>query len=311
MKKKKFKVYLFLIFIGFLFSSNKVLSFENKIEVTVDDKIITTIDIKNEIIYLKALNINLKNLDNDKIFEIAKTSLIREKIKEIEISKLKNKTVDKNYLENVITNIYKNIGFDKKEDFLTYIENLNINISTIELKLLNEALWNQIIYKKYYSKLKINKNKIRQEILQNNDQIFSYLLFEIIYNSEKKIDAKEVFYEIQKSINENGFENTASIFSISESSKTGGQIGWIDETSISNEILNEISKVKVGNYTNPIQIPGGFLILHIKDKKKIKKDIDLEKEVALKVRNLQNEQLNQFSNIFFNKIKKDIVINEI
>ena len=137
------------------------------------------------------------------------------------------------------------------------------------------------------------------------------MLFEIIYNPEKKSIANEIFQEIEKSINENGFENTASIFSISESSKTGGQIGWVEETSISNEILREISKLEVGNYTNPIQIPGGFLILHIKDKKKIKKDIDIEKEVALKIRNLQNQQLNQFSNIFFNKIRKDIIINEI
>ena len=75
--------------------------------------------------------------------------------------------------------------------------------------------------------------------------------------------------------------------------------------------MREISKLEVGNNTKPIQVPGGFLILHIKDKKKIKKNIDLEKEVALKIRILQNQQLNQFSNIFFNKIKKDIVINEI
>ena len=311
MNKNFFTINLILIILFFIFSYNKVLSFENKIEVMVDDKIITTIDINNEITYLKALNVNLKSLDDNKIFEIAKTSLIREKIKEIEISKLKYKKVDENYLENVITSIYKNIGFNNKEDFLIYIENLNINISTIELKLSNEALWNQIIYKKYYSKLKINEDKIRKEIQQNNKEILSYLLFEIIYNSEKTSDAKKIFQEIEKSINENGFENTASIFSVSESSKTGGKIGWVEETLISNEILGEISKLEIGNYTNPIQIPGGFLILHIKDKKKMKKNVDLEKEVALKIRNLQNQQLNQFSNIFFNKIKKDIVINEI
>ena len=74
------------------------------------------------------------------------------------------------------------------------------------------------------------------------------MLFEIIYNPEKKSIANEIFQEIEKSINENGFENTASIFSISESSKTGGQIGWVEETSISNEILREISKLEVGNF---------------------------------------------------------------
>ena len=195
MNKNFFTINLILIILTFIFSYNKVLSFENKIEVMVDDKIITTIDINNEITYLKALNLNLKNLDESKIFEIAKTSLVREKIKEIEISKLKYKKVDENYLENVIASIYKNIGFNNKEDFLIYIENQNINISTIEHKLSNEALWNQIIYKKYYSKLKINEDKIRKEIQQSNKKILSYLLFEIVYNSEKKSDAKEIFQE--------------------------------------------------------------------------------------------------------------------
>ena len=192
MNKNFFTINLILIILTFIFSYNKVLSFENKIEVMVDDKIITTIDINNEITYLKALNPNLKNLDDNKIFEIAKSSLIREKIKEIEISKLKYKKVNENYLENVIKSIYKNIGFNNKEDFLTYIKNQNINISTIELKLSNEALWNQIIYKRYHSKLRVNEDNIRKEIQQNNKEILSYLLFEIIYNSEKKVMLKNI-----------------------------------------------------------------------------------------------------------------------
>ena len=76
------------------------------------------------------------------------------------------------------------------------------------------------------------------------------------------------------------------------------------------ELLEKISNLKIEEYTNPILVPGGFLILKVKDKKKIEKKIDFEKELDLRIRSLQNQQLNQYSNIYFNKIKKDIVINE-
>ena len=177
MNKNFFTINLILIILTLIFSYNKVLSFENKIEVLVDDKIITTIDINNEISYLKALNVNLKSLDDNKMFEIAKTSLIRERIKEIEISKLKYKKVDENYLENVITSIYKNIGFNNKEDFLIYIENQNINISTIEQ--LEESLNNcNIIFDPNYLTFKEiircidnlkNKNKINFWFLSSDN----------------------------------------------------------------------------------------------------------------------------------------------
>ena len=75
--------------------------------------------------------------------------------------------------------------------------------------------------------------------------------------------------------------------------------------------VNEIKNIKIGNFTNPIVIPGGFLILKIKDKRKVEKKIDLEKEMNLIVKKKTNEQLNQFSNIYFNKIKKNVLINEL
>ena len=57
-------------------------------------------------------------------------------------------------------------------------------------------------------------------------------------------------------------------------------------------------------------IPGGFLIIKLKNKKEIEKKIDFEKELNLRIRSLQNQQLNQYSNIYFKKIKKNISINE-
>ena len=301
---------LSLIIILFLVFTSKVFSIESKIVVNVDNKIITNLDINNEANYLKVLNPNLKNLNENKIFNIAKISLIREKIKEIELSRFDQKEIQDEYLENVVRSIYKNIGLKNKDEFLNYIESAGINITTIEKKLRQEALWNQLIFRKYFNKLKIDKSKIQKDILNDKIKTSSYLLYEIVYNANEKEESKKLFEEIKQSIIKNGFENTASIYSISESSKTGGKIGWFNENSVNKKILKEISNLKIGGHTNPILIPGGFLILSVKEKKEIEKKINIKEELALRIRSLQNQQLNQHSTIYFNKIKRNITINE-
>ena len=288
----------------------QVFSLENKIIVKVDNEIITSVDINNEVKYLKALNPNLSKLDKNKIYQIAKSSLVREKIKLIEISKIAESKISEEYLENIIKNIYSSIGFNNKKEFIKYLNNFSIDIEEVENKLSNEALWNQLIYRNYYTKIKIDEKKIRDEIKSINNEIYSYLLYEILFNSDDKSETEKLYNQIELSIEKNGFENTASIFSISESAKTGGKLGWIEEGSMSKKIVSEISQLKNDEYTKPILIPGGFLILSVKNKKKIQKNLDIEQEVKLKIKSIQNQQLNQFSNIYFNKIKKNVSINE-
>ena len=87
-------------------------------------------------------------------------------------------------------------------------------------------------------------------------------------------------------------------------------MGWVAESILNEKIFNELKDLKIGEHTNPILVPGGFLILKLIDLRKISKNFDLEKEVQKIVREKTNQQLNRFSNIYFNKIKKDITINE-
>jgi len=307
---KLFKIFCITLIIFFT-NTHKTLSIESKIVLKIDNNIITNTDIENEANYLQALNPNLKNLDRDKIFQIAKNSLVREQIKKIEISKLNKKNVDKKYLDSVIKSIYLNIGIENKNEFLIYIKNFNIDINDIERKLTQEALWNQIIFKKFFSKVKIDKNNIRKEIVLNKQTSSSYLLSEILINVDNKNKIDELLEEIKTSINSNGFENTALIYSISDSSRSGGKLGWINEASMSKKILNQITSLKVGELTKPILIPGGFLILKIDDQRLTDKDEDIENEMKLVIQEKTNEQLNQFSIIYFNKLKKNILINEL
>ena len=312
MIQKKFFKYIkriFIIIVLVLLSSN-VFAFENRIIVKIDNKIITKIDIKNEVKYLSTLNPSLKNLSKNELFEIAKTSLVRETIKEIEISKMDNVVINQDYLENIISNIYQNIGFKNKDEFLNYLKSQNIDIKDIKKKISKEALWNQLILNKYKKKVKIDENKIKNEIETNKQFVNSYLLYEIIFNAETKDELKAIYEKIKKSINKNGFENTASIFSISDSAKVGGKLGWINESSINKKIIKQIDVLDNNEYTNPIQVPGGFLILNVKEKKTMEQKTDIEAEFLLKVKASTNQQLNQYSNIYFNKIKKNIKIYE-
>tara|TARA_B100000161_G_scaffold70571_1_gene48462 strand:- start:1359 stop:2306 length:948 start_codon:yes stop_codon:yes gene_type:complete len=301
---------LILLILLFNFNYNNSSAIESKIIVKINDKIITNIDIKNEANYLIALNPKLKTLKENKIFEIAKSSLIREKIKELETSRLNQNIISKNYLDSIIEKIYKNIGLKSKNEFIDHIANFKISISSVEKKLTNEALWNQLIYQKFYPKIKVDENKIKNEIKSYKQYSNSYLLYEILFSTKENEKSIDLYNRIEKSISENGFENTASIFSISQSSKTGGRLGWIDESSVNKKILKEISVLKIGEHTKPILLPGGFLIIKVDDKKSVEKKIDIENELIQRIKATQNEQLNQYSIIFFNKIKKEVIIDE-
>ena len=264
----KLTIFNLIILISLICSDRTSLAIENKIILKVNNEIITSVDVFNEAKYLKALNVNLNNIENKEIVKLAKESLLREKIKEIEISSYSVADVNKEYLDSVVRNIYKNLGLENKEEFTNYLNKYNIDINVVEKKLSREALWNQLIFEKFHNKIKINKEKIKKEIVSSKKFSVSYNLNEILYIVEKKEDQKKTFEKIKVSIENNGFENTASLYSESDSSKTGGKIGWINEVSINKEILKKLDILNIGEYTTPIQTPAGFLILYLVDKKK-------------------------------------------
>ena len=296
-----------------LFIVEECFSLNNSIVFTIDDKIITKIDIQNEINYLKALNPNINELKKEKIYTIGKNSLLREKIKELEIYKyIDELSIDEDYLNILIKGRYEKLNFLNKEEFLTYLENYNINIKDIEKKLSIEATWNQLIYSKFFENVKIDKEKLKEKIIKNNKKgINSYLISEILFNVNNKNDLEIKYNKIVKSINNNGFENAALSFSESDTSSIGGKIGWINENSLNNEIKSKLSKLKIKEITDPIFTPSGYLILKLNDKKITKKNYDLNKQLGKAIKFETNRQLNQISNNYYKKIKNNYEINEI
>jgi len=299
-----------IIFLLSFFTSN-LIAFENKIIVKVNNEIITSVDIQNEINYLKILNPEVINLDKKKLINIAKNSLIREKVKIVALlDVIEEIKVKDEYLDKIIENSYKKIGIDTIDQYKNYLKNNQLRIEYIKNKISIEAIWNELIYKKFNSKIVIDKDKIINKVKNNPD--VKMLLSEIIFQVKNKNDLDKKYNDIEKDIQNEGFENAALIHSISNSASSGGEIGWINKNSLNETIKDALLNLKIGEYSKPILTQSGFLIIKINDvKTNVFNEESIEKKVDNLIRIKTNQQLNQLSNIYLNKIKKDLIINEL
>ena len=303
--KKKILIFLFvLIFV-------QAQSIETKIIHNIQNEIITNIDIKNEFKYLLALNNSLKQLDKEKILNISNESIIREKIKKIEILKnFKELKLNEEYSELLLKKIYTRLNLKTIKEFQLYLKEYGLNISEIKTKIAIDTLWNELIIQKYSSQININETGIKKEILKNNKiQTKEYQLSEIIFEVTNKQEINKKYNEIIKSVSEIGFGNSAATYSFSESSKIGGDIGWINENSLNDEIRKNINTLKVGEITKPIILSNGILILKLIDTKNSETTINVENELKKAITYERNRQLNQYSKIYYNKIKKNLEFN--
>ena len=301
-------VYIFILIFLSLNSANT----ENKIkaELQIGDEILTNIDFLNEKNYLIALNNNLKTLPKNQIKKISQESLIREKIKKIELQKIYDFEKADKYSEQILLDFYKRLNFQSEDEFNSYLISYNLNISDIKEKLKIETLWNEMIFTKYKDQIKIDKKKIKTKIKTQKKVLKEYNLSEILFqltSSEKLLDKYNL---ILKNIENSGFKNSANIFSISDSSKFGGKIGWVSENHLIDNLINEIENLNINELTKPIQTSSGYLIIKLNNKREKEKKLNFEKTFKQMITEEKNRQLNQFSLIYFNKIKQNIFIGE-
>ena len=286
-------------------------SIETKIIHNIQNEIITNIDIKNEFKYLMALNNSLKELDKQRILSISNESIIREKIKKIELSKnFKEIKINESHSELLLKNIYSRLNIKSLNEFELYLKNYDLVLKDIKIKITIEALWNELIIKKYSSKITIDEAKIKKEILKNSKiQSKEYRLSEIIFEVINKEEIEIKYNKVVRSINEIGFKNSAATYSFSESAKIGGDIGWINENSLNDNIKKNISNLKIGEITKPIILSNGILILKLINTKNLETTIDIENELKKAINYERNRQLNQYSKIYYNKVKKNLDFN--
>ena len=304
---------VFLIISIISFFPVNVFSTENKILLKIDNEIITSVDVLNEINFINTVNKNTDKISKEELYKISLNSLIKEKIKKIEILRnYESVEVEQTFMKELIASSYQKLGFKDLESFKIHLDNNNISFENFKNKIAIDSLWNEIIFFKFQKKIKIDKDNLRKQIIKKKDkEIKSYLLSEIVFNIDEKLSLENKYNQIKEDILKKGFDNTALIHSISNTSNSGGDLGWINENSLNSKLQKTISKLNIGEITEPIIIQGGFLILKLNDTKKIKNKINVEEELKKLVAKETNQQLNQFSNIYFSKVKKEIKINEI
>ncbi len=303
----------FLLNLVFLFILNfKLASAEIFIEAKINNEIISNIDVKNEKNYLLALNPNLRSLSDKDINRYAKDSLVNEKIKKIEIEEQFEIMQNNDMIDKIITDLYSGIGISNINEFENHLRNFNINLDLVKRKISIEIAWNDYIFTKYNKLVQIDEKKIKNKIkeLSKKNNIENFLLSEIIFTVNEGENLESKFMEIKNSIEKIGFEESAKIYSVSESKKDGGKIGWIYKSQLSSKISNEIEKINIGELTNPITTAGGFILLKINEKKNELIEIDEKEEFQKAVNFEKNRQLTMYSTLQYKRAYNKAFINE-
>ena len=300
---------IIFLFILSILNINYV-SADVKIKYKIQNEVITNFDIIKESRYLVALNNQLTNLNEKKLIDLAEKSIIKEKIKKITLQGIYILDQKDPYLDEVIKNIYLRMDIGSLKKFNERLSDLGLDYQFVKKKIEIEVRWNDLIYSRYNDKVKIKRENLVKKINKLKDtEIKEYFISEILFekNSENTVD--QIFKKITESIKEIGFSNTANLYSIADSSKTGGKVGWIKENNLSKLLFEKLEKINKGEFTEPTQVGNNFLILKIDDIKIDKILIDEEKELKNMIEFERNKQLSQFSQIFYNKVKSNIIID--
>lgn len=300
-----FKFYLIfwmiLINYSYLFAKNI------EIKVILQNEIITNIDIINESKYLLFLNPKLNELSEKKIKDIAKNSLITDIIKKKEIEKFYNLERNNNLVNKIEKNFLDKRNINSKSELIEILNNIGLSYDTIKEKIVIEAFWNQLVYKKFSNNIKINKEYLRKNILsqfKTDKTKYEYNLSEIFFTETINESLNETLVKLNQSIKNIGFENSANIFSKSNTAKNGGIIGWMNELQFSENIKKNILNLSKNEISEPIKIEGGYLLIKLNDKREFNQKINIDNQLKELVKLEKNRQLNAFSIIYYKRLKK-------
>ncbi len=300
-----------ILFFFIINISTNFVSASIEIKYKINNDIITNIDINNEKNYLLFIRPSLRSLSNKEIIKISENSLIREIIKKNELNEVFDiKAADK-YINEVKKNLYRFTNVNNENDLKKLLKRNNIEYQNVIEKMKYESLWNELIFRKFNSLVKLNKNKLRSdlELKIKNNKKYEYNLSELLFELNNKEKVYKTYKNIIDYVKLNNFKSAAFKYSIANSSKNGGEIGWVKETLLSKDLIEKLKKLKKNEITEPIKYPNGYLILKINDKREMKQIVNLDEELKDLVNFEKNKQLNQFSILFYKKLKQNSKIN--
>ena len=311
---KKIKTTIISILFFFFININFSLAEKVSIVYVVENSPITNVAINNEIKYLLLINKKLNAVSKKDMVQYASKSILKEKIKENELKKYYKFGKNNEIIDQNLNLLMQKLNITDDNIFNNLITEIGLSKEFIKKKFEIEFLWNQLIVQFYKDKVKVDENKLRNKLkkkIENNTNLLNeYLLYEILFSPSTMEDFKEEYEKIKKSIEEIGFESSANIFSNSTSAKNGGKIGWVNENQLSKNIIINISQLNLGEYSDPIKVASGNLILMLKDKRETKINLSLEDELEKAILYETNRQFNQYSSIYFKKVELNTKIYE-
>ena len=308
MKKEKILNYLFILF--FLFQTSQAFAkISNSIIITVGNLPITHLDLVKEMRLVSIISKNkIDNSNKEQIKNIAAKSLIKRKIKEIEINKYRIKSYNKNDLEKLIKKTSINLGTN--EDGLRKIMNSNsVNFEYLKRKFEIDLKWNTLIFELYKNKVVLNMSEVEEKInseIQKIDANREFLLYEIAINLPEG-DLQPTVKKIMDNIKMEGFENTAKKFSISESAEQGGNVGWINEKKLSKEIYENVRNLNTSEIGKPLVLENTVLIIKKMGEKVYEKNIEKVKNNIVRIE--KDKKLKMFSNSHYSNLERITQIN--
>ena len=300
-----------ILFFFFINISTNLVSANIEIKYKINNDIITNTDIDNEKNYLLFIRPSLKSLPDKEIIKISENSLIREIIKKNELNEVFDVNEADKYINKVKKNLYRFTNVNNENDLKKLLKKNTIEYENVIEKMKYESLWNELIFRKFNSLVKLNKNKLRSdlEIKIKNNKKYEYNLSELLFELNKTEKVYKTYEDIIDYVKLNNFKSAAFKYSIANSSKSGGEIGWVKETLLSKDLNNKLKKLKKNEITEPIKYPNGYLILKINDKREMKQIVNFDEEFKDLVNFEKNKQLNQFSILFYKKLKQNSKIN--
>ena len=278
---------------------------------TVGNKAITQSDIINEIKIILILTGQSFTEDiKEQLQSGAIQSIIKRNIKKIEIEKYNSLTFNQPDVDKELKKLAGNIYMDLDTFKNTFIAN-GIPFSNVIDQIQIELLWNSLIFELYKDRLVISLDEISEQLklIQNKKEIEEYLISEIIIKPVPKDKLESTIKEIKNKIKIEGFEKVAMNLSISETALKGGDLDWVSENAISEKFKSKIINTPVGNISEPILLPEGILFFKVRDKRKLKKFVNLEDAKNQLVNAEKTKILRMHSLSHYENLRKSITIN--
>jgi hypothetical protein len=277
---------------------------------SIGNKAITKLDIVNEMkIILILTNQSFSGNTKDHIQAAATQSIIKRTIKTIEIEKYKSLRFNPTDLQNELEKWAQNINMDLDTFKNTFVVN-KINFSDISSRVKTELLWNSLIFELYKNRLMVNEDEINDQLkaIQNKKEVKEYLISEIIIKPAVENKLEAAVKEIKNKIKTEGFEKVAMNQSISETAFKGGDLGWVNENAIAIKFKSQIINTAIGSISQPIILPQGILFFKIRDKRKMKKNINFDNLKKQLVNAERTKILNMYSLSHYDSLNRSITI---